>query len=46
MYHNKKSDTLYIDTSAFAGNKLTAVIIDDNKLIDSISLNTVQIDIA
>jgi serine/threonine protein phosphatase 1 len=46
IYHNKKSNALYIDTSAFAGNKLTAVIINDNKLVDSISINTVPIDIA
>jgi len=46
LYHNKKSDALYIDTSAFAGNKLTAVIINDNKLVESISIATVPIDVA
>ena len=46
LYHNKKSDALYIDTSAFAGNKLTAVIIDNNKLVESIAFDTVPIDIA
>jgi len=46
IYYNKKSDALYIDTSAFAGNKLSAVIIDDNKLIESIAVDTVPIDIA
>jgi len=46
IFHDKKSNALYIDTSAFAGNKLTAVIIDNNKLVDSFSVNTVPIDIA
>ena len=46
IYYNKKSNALYIDTSAFAGNKLSAVIIDNNKPVDSLSVNTVPIDIA
>jgi serine/threonine protein phosphatase 1 len=46
LYHNKKSNALYTDTSAFAGNKLTAVIIEENKLVDSLSVNTVPVDIA
>jgi len=46
LHYNKKSDALYIDTSAFAGNRLTAVIIDDSKLVDTVSVNTVPIDIA
>lgn len=46
IYYEKKSNALYIDTSAFAGNKLSAVIIDDSKLVDSLSVNTVPIDIA
>jgi len=46
LYHNKKSNALYIDTSAFAGNKLTAVIINNNKLVESIAVDTVPIDIA
>jgi serine/threonine protein phosphatase 1 len=45
LYHNKKSNVLYTDTSAFAGNKLTAVIIDNNKLVESISVDTVPLDI-
>jgi serine/threonine protein phosphatase 1 len=45
LYHNKKSNALYTDTSAFAGNKLTAVIIDDNNLVESISVDTIPIDI-
>jgi uncharacterized protein YuzE len=44
--YDKKSDALYIDTSAFAGNKLSAAIIDDNKLVDTVSVKTVPIDIA
>jgi serine/threonine protein phosphatase 1 len=44
--HDKKSDALYIDTSAFAGNKLSAVIIEKNKLVESLSIETVPVDIA
>jgi hypothetical protein len=46
IQHNKKSNSLYIDTSAFADNSLTAVIIDNSKLVDTVSVNTVPIDIA
>jgi len=46
LYHNKKSNALYTDTSAFAGNKLTAVVINDNKLVDTLSVNTALLDIA
>jgi Calcineurin-like phosphoesterase len=44
--YDKKSNALYIDTSAFAGNKLSAAIVDDNKLVDTVSVKTVPIDIA
>ena len=42
---DKKSNTYYIDTSAYAGNKLTAVIIDKNKLIDTIQEFTDEKDL-
>ena len=45
VYHDASADALYIDTSACGGNKLTAVIIDKNKLIDKISVDTELIDI-
>ena len=41
----KKSNALYIDTSAYSGNKLTAVIIDKNKMIDSIAEFTDEKDL-
>jgi serine/threonine protein phosphatase 1 len=43
--HNKTSNTLYIDTSAYAGNKLSAVIVDDNKLVEIFSVETFPEDI-
>ena len=45
IYHDTKANALYIDTSACGGNKLTAAIIEDNKLIDTISVKTEVIDI-
>ena len=45
VYHDTSANALYIDTSACGGNKLTAVIIDKNKLIDKISVDTELIDI-
>ena len=45
IYHDTNANALYIDTSACSGNKLTAVIIEDNKLSDTISVDTELIDI-
>jgi len=42
---DNKSNTYYIDTSAYAGNKLTAVIIDKNKLVDTIQEFTDENDL-
>jgi len=42
---DKKSNTYYIDTSAYSGNKLTAVIIEKNELIDTIQIFTDERDI-
>jgi len=42
---DKKSNTLYIDTGAFTGHKLTAVIVENNKYIDEISVNTKSEDL-
>jgi len=44
--YDEKSNASYIDTSAFSGNKLSAVIVEDNKLVESISIDSVPIDIA
>jgi len=45
VYSDSNANALYIDTSACAGNKLTAVIIEDDKLVDTISIDTEVIDI-
>lgn len=42
---NEKSNAVYIDTSAYAGNKLTAVIVEANKIIDTLSVPTKSEDI-
>ncbi len=42
---NKVSNTLYIDTSAYSGNKLSAVIVEDNQLVEIFSANTNPLDI-
>ena len=42
---NKLSNTLYIDTSIYAGNKLSAVIVDKNQLIEVIDEKTCPEDI-
>ena len=45
IQYDKSSDTLYIDTSAYSGNKLSAVIIDKNKMVDSIQEFTDEKDL-
>ncbi len=45
VIYNESSNTLYIDTSIYAGNKLTAVIVEKNKLIETISEKTFPEDI-
>ena len=40
VFYNKKCNTLYIDTSVYTGNKLSAVVVGDNKLVDIISVPT------
>ena len=45
VYTDATANALYIDTSACSGNKLTAVIIEENKLVDTISVDTELIDI-
>lgn len=42
---NEKTNSLCIDTAAVANNKLSAVIMDKNKLVETISQKTIQIDI-
>ena len=46
VYHDKKSNVLYIDTSPFSGNKLSAVIIEKSKLVDTLSVSTLENDLS
>jgi serine/threonine protein phosphatase 1 len=41
----EKSNVVYTDTGAFLGNKLSAVIVEKNKVIDKLEERTNQIDI-
>jgi serine/threonine protein phosphatase 1 len=43
--YDKKSDTYYIDTGAYSGNKLSAVIIHNNQLVEIIEKDTDERDI-
>jgi serine/threonine protein phosphatase 1 len=43
--YDDESDAVYIDTAACSGNKLSAVIINENNIIDKISVPTEKIDI-
>jgi serine/threonine protein phosphatase 1 len=38
IYHDKSSNSVYIDTAACSGNKLSAVIVDENKIVDKIAV--------
>lgn len=42
---DKKSNSLYIDTGAFRGNKLSAAIVENNEVIEMISVNTINKDL-
>ena len=43
--YDEKSDTVYIDTAACSGNKLSAVIINESNIVDRLSVPTEKIDI-
>ncbi|MDZ7626635.1 MAG: diadenosine tetraphosphatase, partial [Ignavibacteriaceae bacterium] len=43
--YDEASDTVYIDTAACSGNKLSAVIINENNIVDKLSVPTEKIDI-
>ncbi len=43
--YRKENNVVYIDTSAYSGNKLTAVIIEEGKVSQSISIHTDPKDI-
>lgn len=42
---NEYNNTLYIDTAAVAGNKLSAAIIEDNKVVEFIYEKTNELDV-
>jgi serine/threonine protein phosphatase 1 len=45
IYYNKSSNAVYVDTAACAGNKLSAVIVNESRIIDKISIPTDSRDI-
>jgi serine/threonine protein phosphatase 1 len=45
VYYDSESDAVYIDTAACSGNKLSAVIINENIIIDTLSVATDTVDI-
>jgi len=45
VYFDKEANAIYIDTTAYGNNKLTAVIIEQNKLIEIIDQNTNSNDV-
>jgi len=45
VYYDSESDAVYIDTAACSGNKLSAVIINENIIIDTLSVATDPVDI-
>lgn len=42
---DKKSNTIYIDTGAFRNNKLSCAIIEQSKVVEVLSINTIQRDL-
>ena len=40
VYHNKKNNTVYIDTSVYTGNKLSSIIVKDSEIIDILDVPT------
>jgi serine/threonine protein phosphatase 1 len=45
VVHNAKNNVLYIDTSVYTGNKLSAVIIENNEVLDILSVPTFKEDL-
>jgi serine/threonine protein phosphatase 1 len=43
--HLAFNDTVYIDTSVYTGKKLSAIIVDNGKIIDNLSVYTIPLDI-
>jgi hypothetical protein len=45
VFYEKSSNAVYIDTRVYAGNKLSAAIIDKSNIIETLSIETDQRDI-
>jgi serine/threonine protein phosphatase 1 len=43
--HIQFNNTVYIDTSVYSGNKLSCIIVEEGKIIDSLSIQTSPLDI-
>lgn len=43
--YNKKKNCVYVDTSVYTGNMLSCVIVDEGKIIDTLTVKTHVIDI-
>jgi Calcineurin-like phosphoesterase len=45
VHFSEENNVIYIDTSVYTGNKLSAVIVNDNKITDILSVPTIDEDI-
>jgi hypothetical protein len=45
VFYEKSSNAVYVDTRVFAGNKLSAVIIHESEIVDTLTVDTVDLDI-
>ena len=45
VYYEKSSNAVYVDTRVYAGNKLSAVIVHENEIVDTLTVDTVDLDI-
>lgn len=45
VYFDRDANAVYIDTTAYGNNKLTAVIVDQNRIVDSLESKTVIDDV-
>lgn len=46
IHFSEQNNVIYIDTSVYTGNKLSAVIVNDNKITDILSVPTADKDIS
>ena len=45
VYYEKSINAVYVDTRVFAGNKLSAVIVHESEIVDTLTVDTVPLDI-